>query len=268
MTRITGITLMLLLSATAFAQRRGGSYGQGNILSPGGVTSSGGNYGYGNILFPGGVTVNPNGISRPIPAPAPHLGSPISNYPPPVGMGSPGGRFPARQRTVVVPYAVPMWIGGAGYGYDPYVQPQPPSNVTVIIPQQPTPQVIINPNYIAETAKPLMRDYSSTDLPEPGIESGGLRVYDAPTPGRGEEPTRPKSAVRTVTPVDDKPTIYLIALRDSTVRAAIGYWAEKGTLNYVTPQGTINHVSLDMLDRETTDNLNKQQGLEFDLTIR
>lgn len=273
MKRLIVFGLVLLTAGVTFGQRRGGGggggYGQGNILNPGGV-SPGGSFGQGNILNPSGVRPGPM-------VPPPGLGNMVSNYPsgrPGTGMGRPPGDGYGRGRTVVVPYAVPVYYGPSyGYGsFDGYYSSnQPSTNVTVVMPQQPTPQVIINQNFVPDVARPVLKDYSDADLPEP---SSSLRIYEAPTPGRTEEPKPARKAEsrssepRVVKSADDKPTIYLIALRDASVRAALGYWSEDGTLNYVTPQGSVNHVSLDMLDRATTDQLNRERGLEFELKGR
>jgi hypothetical protein len=128
-------------------------------------------------------------------------------------------------------------------------------SITVIVPQQPTPSVIINHNYVPETAKPVMRDYSKEDLPESGV-----RVYEAPGSKTPSEPAR-----RSAAPLEDRPTIYLIALKDSSVQSAIGYWSERGVLHYVTPSGVVNHVSLDQVDRSLTNQLNSERNLEFSL---
>jgi hypothetical protein len=141
-----------------------------------------------------------------------------------------------------------------GYGYGGYGPEQQGTNVTVVMPQQPAPQVVINHNYVPET----------------GSASSSVRVYEAPALGGGTGEGTIEKAETATSPapkvaVEDKPTIYLIALTDSTVRAAIGYWTEAGALHYVTPQGHINHVSMVMLDRPTTDQLNRERGLEFEL---
>jgi hypothetical protein len=213
-------------------------------------------YRFGNILFPGGIA--PHQQTH-----AGRIGGAIQGtfrgqpYP---GRGA--GVF-GRPRTVVVPYAVPVYLGDP-YAYA-YAQQTP--NVTVVMPQQPTPSVVINHNYTADTAKPVLRDYSATELPEPGA---GLRVYEGPNRREAEKKpeanpdAKPEPARRE--PASDKPTIYLIALTDSTVRQAIGYWIQDGTLNYVTPQGTINRVTLDQVDRDMSRQLNVERGLDFELS--
>ena len=248
-TRAVG--LILLLSAGAFAQHL-------NVMSP--VRSMPPPVNalpFGNILFPGGMPSSHAGqLAGTISGSIPYVGtSPnLGGYGRP-GFGGGGGRF----RTTVVPYAVPVFVGGGygGYYQDPYAAPQP--NVTVVIPQQPTPSVVINQHYTPpETPKPVLRDYSRSDLPE----SGGLRVYEGSKSVPAPAPDAPVRAL-----ADDKPTIYLIALKDSTVRQAIGYWLEdETTLKYVTPKGTINRISIDQVDRETSVQLNAERKLEFDLT--
>jgi hypothetical protein len=154
---------------------------------------------------------------------------------------------------MVVPYAVPVFGGYYGYGAYDYAPQQQP--VTIVVPQQPAPQVIINHHYNSPDA---VRPSVSTEVPG---ERGEVRVYEAnprkPVPEAAQEA---RTYVR-----DDKPNIYLIALKDSTVRQAIGYWAEGTSLHYVTPEASISRVSLDMVDREGTRQLNAQRGLELEL---
>ena len=206
---------------------------------------------FGNILFPGGIA--PHQQTH-----AGRIGAVVGGGPfPGAGVGG-GGRpgLPNRNRTIVVPYAVPVYYGdpyGYGYGY----QQQTP-NVTVVVPQQSTPSVVINHNYSPETARPVLRDYSNSELPESGI-----KVYEGPRQQSAApaEPAQPET--RRAAP--DKPTIYLIALKDGTIRQAIGYWIEGSSLNYVTPQSSINNVALDSVDRELSVQLNSERNLEFDL---
>jgi hypothetical protein len=158
-----------------------------------------------------------------------------------------------------VPYALPVYYGDPYAGYVGYPQESP--NITVVVPQQPAPSVIINHNYTPETANPALRDYSSGEFPE----RSGLRVYEGPSrkePQTSKPATQQEQPARTVDP--DKPTIYLIALKDSNIRQAIGYWIEDGALHYVTPQSTIDQVSLDNVDKELSHRLNSERGLELD----
>ena len=199
---------------------------------------------FGNILFPGGAQQ-----SHPMALGATVAGVPYTGVGPAVG---PVGR--GRPRTIVVPYAVPVWSGGY-YGYG--VQEQQP-NVTVVMPQQPAPSVIINHHYNSDTPRPVVTTETAPDR-------GGLRVYEATPRESAAAASTPGPAGSLVR--DDKPNIYLIALKDGTVRQAIGYWSKDGALHYVTPAANIHQISLGEVDRQATARLNADRKLEFDLPI-
>ncbi len=74
-------------------------------------------------------------------------------------------------------------------------------------------------------------------------ERPSIRSYSAPTAPRPE-------------PSQDQP-LFFIGLTDNSVYTAVAYWVEDGTLNYITPQGRRNQVSLSLIDRETTARLNR-----------
>ena len=207
---------------------------------------------FGNILFPGGTPA-----SHPMALGATVAGVPYTGVGPGggnVGHGGGYGGRPSRARTVVVPYAVPVWSGGY-YGYGEQQQ-QP--NVTVVMPQQPAPSVIINHHYSSDTPRP-------TVTTETAPERGGLRVYEAAPQQSASAAAAPRPSGSFVR--DDKPNIYLIALKDGTVRQAIGYWSKDGALHYVTPAASIQQISLADVDREATSKLNADRKLEFDLPI-
>lgn len=204
--------------------------------------------GFGNVTFPGGApahpVINPGQIARPPgnitdTSFGSALGATVRGVPP-YGGGFPNGRGGPGPRTIVVPFPV-MGFPGYGYGY----QPEP---ATVVVqqpapmPQQQPPVVIINQNYKPDTIQPQVRDY--TDLPEPA-----LKVYE----------NRKRRAD------EDKPTIFLIAMRDGTVMQALAFWVEDDTLNYITRDSVQNRISLDRIDRDTSVTLNQERGLEFRL---
>ena len=232
------------------------------VINPSrGMIAPQGAYRYGNILFPGGINPGNSHASRlggtvagvPYTGVGPGGGYPGGGYP---GGGYPGGGYPrgGRPRTVVVPYAVPVYAGG-------YYAPEPQaSNVTVVVPQQQVPQVIINNSYGGqqEPARTSIREYSGDDAAEPSV-----KVYEGAnaTPQRSVAPSG-----RSI--MDEQATIYLVALKDGTVRQAIGYWVQGDTLHYVTPNSTINHVSAAMLDRERSVQLNAERNLEFELNFK
>ena len=61
------------------------------------------------------------------------------------------------------------------------------------------------------------------------------------------------------------PVIFLIAMKDHTIYPAIAYWVENDTLNYITEQGVRNRVSLGLVDRDFSVQLNKERDIDFAL---
>ena len=193
-------------------------------------------HGFGNVVFPGaghapntkpgvGVISDPRFAGR--------LGATVSGYPANSGYG---------RAVAYVPYGYPVYVGGG------YEQPQQP---VMMYPQQqvaPAPQVIINQNFISETARPVIREYSQD------AGSDGIRIYEPPPP----------RAV-TAAPAEADQKIYLIAFKDHSIYSAMAYWVEGDTLHYVTTQGTHNQASLDMIDRDFTDRLNRERNVDLRL---
>src|ERR1035438_10322345 len=75
----------------------------------------------------------------------------------------------------------------------------------------------------------------------------------------GQEIQRPRSAP------DSDSSIYLIAFRDRSIFAAVAYWAEGGTLHYVTQEHEQKQVPLSTVDRDLSDKLNRERGVAFSL---
>jgi hypothetical protein len=224
------IGLLFLVSVVAFGQRVNAG-GSGNVHANGSARPNGfGSVsGFGNVVFPG----------------TGH--APVGNHGVTSFTGARVGRRAGGGAVVYVPYSVGYPVGYPGYGY----AEQGPPPVTMVYPQQQlAPQVVINQNFVSDTARPIVREYA-TDA------SGGIRVY---------EPQRPVEA-QTQAPVPENPT-YLIAFKDHTIYAAVAYWVEDGTLHYVTNQNTHNQVSLDLVDRELSDRLNQERGIELRLPAR
>jgi hypothetical protein len=63
-------------------------------------------------------------------------------------------------------------------------------------------------------------------------------------------------------------TVYLIAFKDHTIRAAMGYAVEGTTIYYTTLEGTRERVPLDSVDREFSEQLNRERNVEFRLAPR
>jgi len=151
--------------------------------------------------------------------------------PPPVGRPPVAAPRPIYPRSYGVPY--PVFIGGGYYappvsGYDYGYAGQPPV-------------AVVNPNFQTDAGTPSLVDYSNIPLPDaaPDVDENGLR--------------------------DDQPTIFLIALTDHTVVAAIAYWVDGDTLNWVSRDAKQNHMSLSLVDRDFSKQLNDERHVEFKL---
>jgi hypothetical protein len=152
-----------------------------------------------------------------------------------------GGRRGTTTRTGGV-YLYPVYIGG-GY-YAPYITQDSPMGASPLVqpdnsvpppPQQPVTPVIINYNYNYPVAVP-------------------------PAPPRADQAQAP---------VEDtsapEPSHYLIAFQDHTIYAATAYWVDGDTLHYFTAGNVHNQASLALVDREFTERLNKEAGVEVKL---
>jgi hypothetical protein len=254
--------MALLLAATVFAQGRGG-FGAGragavaNAQAPG-LTTYGSRTGFGNVVFPGtGHAPNAPPFSITNPGFASQLGATVGvgGF---HGFGNGFGR--GHGGVIAVPFAYPVIVGGGysgfGYGYDSgYGYPAAPYPPQAYPPQpypvQPYsgPQVIINQTFLPETARPVVREYT------PENPSGeGTRPYEAPA--------RPSADADAS---DNGTNFYLIAFKDHSIYSAYAYWIEGDTLHYVTAQRAHNQVSLDLVDRELTQRLNRNRNLQVKL---
>ena len=54
-------------------------------------------------------------------------------------------------------------------------------------------------------------------------------------------------------------------MQDHSIVAAIGYWVEGDTLNYITQDGNQNRVSMALVDRDFSKQLNDERHVEFKL---
>ena len=234
------IVTLLALSSTGFAQRNLNPIGNnGNILHPGipltGAPAQG---------------MRPRGGFQGVPQGGPLGGARSGRR----GFGGGGGFVGGG--AVLVPYPVDGFSSGytvhnppPGYydpifgGYTPAYSSGPYDN-----PQLAAPTVVINQNFQTDAVHPQFRDYSNVQLPEPGVTT-------AP----------PGPAAAQAAPADDQPTLFLIAMRDHTIFPALAYWVQGDTLNYITLQGTQNHVSLSLVDRDLSKQLNGERNVPFRL---
>jgi hypothetical protein len=233
--------VLLLIGATGLA------YGQGHPNVPWSLG------GFGNVVYP---------AMGHAPAATPPVGQ-FANRGFSHGFANPGHAAHANHTSgVIVPY--PVYYGGY-YGYDPsaagyanapgaagYADDGSQSGPGL-------PSVVINQNFVPPQANPTIRDYSA-DQASPQQDQAGMKVYQAP-------PSHPyaDAAAQRAAGSGDQPTIYLIALRDHTIVQALGYWMEGSTLHYVSAEHTLNQLSIDLVDRDLSQRLNDERGLDFRL---
>ena len=194
-------------------------------------------YTAGNVLYPGGV---------PPQTPAGSPLAPMGGYGQPHSPGG-GGRGQSHLNAPHQPHAkgviVPVFFDGWGSPYyaERAAEQQAP-------PPEP-PVVIVNQAYRPEALNPALHDYSNAPL----LESPPLEQRQS---------APPTAAIQRA---DPSPTIYLIALNDNTIVAALGFWMDGDTLNYITRDGNRNRISIDRVDRPFSTKLNADRGLEFKL---
>lgn len=238
--KLLGFAVVLAGSAL-IAQQRGvqpGGGGFGRMINPGGVTPGLGGGGFGRLIYPG--------TGGPVAARAPRSGGPGYVAPPYVSHPQNHGG------AILVPY--PVFYGSGYYGYD--APPAPYAGGYYTDPsgaRQDAPAVILNQDFVPDTANPSFQDYSNVQLPPPTLRrfDNNSQPYQDPGAQAGAQ--------------NDQPSVYLIALKDHTIYAAIGYWTEDQTLHYITPENVHNRVTLGQVDRAFTKQLNDERHIEFRL---
>jgi hypothetical protein len=153
-----------------------------------------------------------------------------------------GGLIPGfrRNRTSSI-YAFPAYVGGYGYGngygngYAPDQTDQTQSNGAA--PAQPP--VVIN-------------QYFGTPPPDQGpppeaAADSNFHLYQAPANAETSAP--------------DPASYYLIAFKDHTIYSAVAYYTDGDTLHYFTSGNVHNQVSLSLVDRELTEQLNRDRNV-------
>jgi hypothetical protein len=156
----------------------------------------------------------------------------------------PGVAHPYHGSGGIIPY--PVYYGGYYYPYDaPLAPPQGYESDYGYSQQQPAPVVILNQNF----------------RPDNGYQQGpyGSAPPALPAPPANDQSQPPPTAS------DTSSIIFLIAMKDHTVFPAVAYWVEGDTLNYITAQGVRNRVSLDLVDRDFSKQLNRERSLDFAL---
>jgi hypothetical protein len=232
---------VLFFVSGAFAQ-------QGRVVSGFGTSA-----GFGNVVFPAGrptqgapFTVNNNFANS--------FGNVIAGRPAFFNNGFLNNGFLNNGRrnfnnfnsgggVVYVPFAYPVYggpvYGGEGYGYGDPSQPpqQPPQNVTVVYPPQPAPMMMRPPGG-----------------PPPDVPHSMIQEYGPNQPAPAADNTQQQES-----------TYYLLAFKDHSIYSAVGYWVQGDTLHYITTGNVHNQVSVSLVDRETTQQLNKGRGVQVNL---
>jgi hypothetical protein len=161
------------------------------------------------------------------PAPTRTRPAPVRTGPSPARPSNPIRTNKGYQRNLYVPY--PVYVGG-GYA---------PSN------NYQEPVAVVNPNFVPDGVNPQIIDFSNAPIAAPS----------AVEPDAIDEPI-----LR-----DDQPTIFLIALTDHTILPAISYWVDDDTLNWITRDAKTNRLSLSLVDRDFSKQLNDERHVEFKL---
>jgi len=187
--------------------------------------------GFGNVVFPG--------LGH-----APVGGNPWGNV---VHPGVPstvgGGISSGRRSTVYGTYAFPVYVGGYGYGYgngyDSSQAAEQQPNVAIVYPPA-QPPVIIN-QYLG--APPDQGQGSDT--------ASNMHLYQAPS--NAADSSAPDTQY------------YLIAFKDHTIYSAVAYYVEGDTLHYFTEGNVHNQVSVSLVDRQLTEQLNRERNVDVKL---
>jgi hypothetical protein len=201
-------------------------------------------FGLSLLLATGLLAQHRGGFSNPHPFPQGTFGNVVfpAGGTRPGGMGARQGLWrqpsvpgPRRTGTVII-YGYPVYVGGyVDNTYPAEPEPQPQPDITVNDSSQPAPTVI--------------QYFGSEDA---------------------QDPTTPTAAAEDSQPVEEpasiaEPSHYLIAFKDHSVYSAVAYWVDGDTLHYFTSGNTHNQASVSLVDRDLTERLNKESGLEVKL---
>jgi hypothetical protein len=286
--RALAVVLPLALSTGVFGQVHRSF---GSVVFPGGATNpaAGVVRNFGSTVFPGGAQVAPVFGGAPIVGARPFVGGvnagginvgrgnflPIVNGNRSNIRRNPNNNFNNgrgfRSNSNVTPFvfAYPVFVGGgydssydpnaygpsgygpSGYGPQDMLPPQQPQqpNVTVVFPpqQQQPPQ---QPNPVMIQAGPDGQYTTSGQRP-----GSGATIYDAPQGDTAQGPAEPST---------DAPR-FLLAFKDRTIYSVIAYWTDGDTLHYFTSGNVHNQASISLIDRELTERLNRELGIDFKL---
>jgi hypothetical protein len=260
------VVLSLALASGVYGQAIRRSFG--SVVFPGGTSATSPTItrNFGSVVFPGGVATPP--INTGGPSFGFTRGSTVFNgfngsFFPSNGVvnsrngrglgvnGRRGGGGGGRNNGTPYVFAYPVFIGG-GYD-DSYAMPQPelPMQPPQQQPQQPNVTVVFPPQQQQQRANPTMiQPGPDGDYPITQRQQG--TIYEAPRdtndPANGADSGH-----------------YLVAFKDHTIYSAVAYWVDGETLHYFTTGNIHNQASISLIDRELTNRLNRELGLDFKL---
>jgi hypothetical protein len=139
---------------------------------------------------------------------------------------------------VVVPYFIPYPVPTSADAFSEAEAPAAATNQNI---PEPAPLVVPQGNWVPPPMGPNQR--VEDPRPDPGLQATCPRP-DAPDPTQ---------------------ILFLIALKNHWVYAAIAFWLQGPILHYITPQGVHNQVSLSLIDIPTSTKLNAGRPGEFAL---
>jgi hypothetical protein len=188
----------------------------------------------------GGVTLTPPVIVRPGNRTTPGTPNPPQSPNGP-GWGA-GGRslrhpFEPGSGRGSVPYLVPVPVY-FGASDDQNMPPAGDEVESELLPQPQTPTVMAIP--------------PAGQHPSTAIEQHTQNAAPAPSPEKVCSQ-----------PAQSDPVYLLIALKDGWVLTALAYWILGDTLHYLTPQGSHNQVSLELVNRKLSAKLNAMGAIEL-----
>ena len=76
-----------------------------------------------------------------------------------------------------------------------------------------------------------------------------VQTYGSPEPSADSEPA-------------DTPH-YLIAFKDHSIYTSVAYWFDGDTLHYFTTGDVHNQAPVALIDRDLTERLNREMGIDF-----
>jgi hypothetical protein len=123
-------------------------------------------------------------------------------------------------------------------------------------------------------AYPFIGDNGLAYTPPAGYVAVNDTVIAQPSPQSMSPPPPSQSAHSVINEytwnepaaaLDDLVTTFTIMLKDGSKRYAVAVWIQAGNLHYVDSQGRQQVLSSDLIDRDTTQRLNRQKNLKLQL---